>query len=197
MTHIQNIAHILQHGITHRSSINANVSYISIGDSSLIGVRNKIIEPINQRLLGDYIPFYFNVRMPMLLVVQTGYNGVAITPPEDIVYCVCNTGDIVNLGLNFIFTDGHAVDSLSDFYNASSISEINTILDINSINTAQWGTQYGLDIKRKKEAEFLVLNDIPATCIKGYIVYNQVAEQQLLALSIAQNKIVIKPNFYY
>ena len=31
MTHIENILHILQHGITHVSSLNANATYVSIG----------------------------------------------------------------------------------------------------------------------------------------------------------------------
>ena len=87
MTHVDNIPHIIQHGITHSSSVNANPNFISIGDSSLISSRNNILLN-NGRLLGEYIPFYFGVRTPMLYVVQNGYNMVAPTPAENIVYCV-------------------------------------------------------------------------------------------------------------
>ncbi len=41
MTHIDNIPFILDNGITHRNSVNANPDYISIGDVSLIGTRNN------------------------------------------------------------------------------------------------------------------------------------------------------------
>lgn len=96
MTHVDNIPHILQHGITHRNSQNTNPNYISIGDSSLIDNRRStninvtngsenIIESIT---IGDFIPFYFGIRTPMLYIIQNGYKGVIKQKPEDIIYCV-------------------------------------------------------------------------------------------------------------
>ena len=41
MTHIENIPHILKHGVVHKNSPNANPEYISIGDASLIDTREK------------------------------------------------------------------------------------------------------------------------------------------------------------
>ena len=41
MIHIQNIPHILQHGITHSYSPNANPDFVPIGDGSLIAHRNN------------------------------------------------------------------------------------------------------------------------------------------------------------
>lgn len=76
MTHIDNIDHILQYGITHKNSPNHNPDYIAIGDISLIETRNtrQIIVDNGDFLdfeatkisLGDLIPFYFGVKMPML-----------------------------------------------------------------------------------------------------------------------------------
>ena len=40
MTHIENIPHILQNGITHKDSPNANLNYKNIGDLSLIATRS-------------------------------------------------------------------------------------------------------------------------------------------------------------
>lgn len=56
MTHIGNIPHILNHGITHTSSANANPAFIPIGDGSLIATRNDFLLK-NGRRLGEYIPF--------------------------------------------------------------------------------------------------------------------------------------------
>ena len=39
MTHIKNIKHILEYGITHKKSRNFNPDYISIGDKSMIDTR--------------------------------------------------------------------------------------------------------------------------------------------------------------
>lgn len=71
MTHIENIPHILQNGITHSTSANANPNFVAIGDGSLITTRNNFLLN-NGRRLGEYIPFYLGVRTPMLYVVQNG-----------------------------------------------------------------------------------------------------------------------------
>ena len=78
MTHIENIQHILAFGITHSGSPNANPNYLPIGDKGLISTRNAFVLE-NGKCLGDYTPFYFGVRMPMLYVVQKGFNGVETT----------------------------------------------------------------------------------------------------------------------
>jgi len=81
MTHIENIPHILKHGITHRLSINFNKNYIPIGDVSIISTRNNY--KLNSgKTIGDYIPFYFSTRTPMLYVIQRGFNGVKVTLPK-------------------------------------------------------------------------------------------------------------------
>ena len=47
-------------------------------------------------ILGNFIPFYFGVRMPMLYVMQFGGNFVEkATPPEDIVYLACSVTNII------------------------------------------------------------------------------------------------------
>lgn len=104
MTHIGNIPHILKHGITHSTSANANPDYIPIGDASLIASRNNFLLN-NGRKLGEYIPFYFATKVPMLYVVQNGFNMVAPTPAEQIVYCVSSVQKITDMNLEFVFTD--------------------------------------------------------------------------------------------
>ena len=89
MTHIENIPHILQYGIVHNSSPNRNPDFVSIGDKSLIDFRStKSVNACGKNIvLGDFIPFYFGVRMPMLLVIQTGWNFVEkARKAEEIVY---------------------------------------------------------------------------------------------------------------
>lgn len=41
---------------------------------------------------------------------------VSPTPAHEIVYCITSIQNVINLGLEFIFTDGHAVDSFSSQY---------------------------------------------------------------------------------
>ncbi len=164
MTHIENIPHILQYGITHSSSPNSNPNFIPIGDGSLIITRSNFLLN-NGRCLGEYTPFYFGVRTPMLYVMQKGFNMVVPTLAKNIVYCVSSVQKIVDNNLDFIFTDGHAIDRFSSQYNNSDINNIDTIVDWNAVKAKYWHDENDLDLKRRKEAEFLVLGDIPTNSI--------------------------------
>ncbi len=197
MTHIENVPHILQYGLTHVSSVNANKSYKAIGDDSIISTRNNIEIP-NGKKLGNYIPFYFGSRMPMLYVIQKGYNGVPVTPAQDIVYCISSVQKIVDHKLPFVFANGHAVAvGLTDFYEEKDLVNIDEILDKKAIDAKYWRNIEDTDLKRRKEAEFLVETDIPTTAIIGWVVYNEEAKKRLLELGIPQEMIYIKPDAYF
>lgn len=196
MTHIENIPHILKNGITHSTSVNANPAFVSIGDSSLIATRNAFLLN-NGRSIGEYIPFYFGVRTPMLYVVQKGFNMVAPTPAEKIVYCVSSVGKIIDLQLDFVFTDGHAVDGFSSQHTAADIQNIDTLLDKNAINSKYWRDENDLDRKRRKEAEFLVLGDVAHDAILGFFTYNESAKRKVIEFGADVAKVLIKPESYF
>ena len=196
MTHIGNILHILQNGITHATSPNANPNFIPIGDGSLIATRNNIMLS-NGKRLGQYIPFYFGARTPMLYVVQNGFNMVAPTLAENIVYCVTSVQKIIDLQLDFVFTDGHAVDRFSTLFAAEEIQNIDLILDKDAINAKYWKDDNDLDRKRRKEAEFLISDDIVNDAILGYIVYNQNAKDKVITYGVSESNVHIKSDFYF
>lgn len=207
MTHIENIPHILQHGITHRNSSNANPDYVTIGDTSLIstratkqvlitnGNRSQLIRSI---ILGNFIPFYFGVRMPMLYVIQHGGNCVEkSTLPKSIVYSVCKVTDIMQSGITYYFSDGHATDFLSLFYDNSKINELPNIVDWSAVKSKYWSREENLLIKCKKQAEFLIADDIPSHYLCGFVCYNEESKQRLMDMGIESNKIKIRPDAYY
>jgi hypothetical protein len=200
MTHIKNIPHILQHGITHQSSVNSNKNYVSIGYSILISKRDFFILP-NGKTLGGYIPFYFGARMPMLYVIRLGTNSIKYdinpVPSEDIVYCITSVEEIRSHNLPFVFSNGHAVSELTEFFDEKQVYNILNLIDLSAINAVYWVDDGDLDLKRRKEAEFLVDSDIPVTAILGFAVYSQKAKEELLKYGIADHKIVIKPKYYF
>lgn len=208
MTHIENVPHILEHGITHKTSPNANPEFRTIGDVSLISTRSTRAVAIDNGdflnfgaptiVLGDFIPFYFGVKMPMLYVIQNGGNFVQqATPPKDIVYLVCSINKIIKSGLTCYFSDGHATDHLTTFYDDSKIKDLPNIIDWTAITTDYWGGQENLNIKRKKQAEFLVSDDIPVDDIIGFGCYNESAKKKLLEMGIADEKVKVISGAYF
>lgn len=192
MTHIGNIPHILQNGITHSTSANANPNFVAIGDSSLISKRNGFLLD-NGRLLGDYIPFYFGYRTPMLFKMQKEY-GIL---PENIVYCVSSVQKMVDLKLDFVFTDGHAIEKFSFQYSLSDIENIERLLDWKAIKAKYWKDENDLDLKRKKQAEFLVLGDIAPDGVLDYLTYNENAKKRIIDFGVDASKVVVKPDCFF
>ncbi|MBR4836911.1 MAG: DUF4433 domain-containing protein [Bacteroidales bacterium] len=201
MTHIENIPHILQYGIVHYSSPNRNQNFISIGDKSLIDFRStKSVYVGNKTIvLGDFIPFYFGVRMPMLYVIQHGGNFVEkARKAEEIVYVAVSLNEVVENNFLFYFSDGHATDSLTTFYDKRSISNLPSIIDWKAVTAQYWaGDGIETDLKRRKQAEFLVKEDIPASFIIGFACYNVTSKSKLVSFGIDDSKIKVFPNAYY
>lgn len=208
MTHVDNIPHILHHGITHRNSQKANPNYIPIGDSSLIGNRNTKEVLVTNGLegygsfetitIGNFIPFYFGLRTPMLYVIQKGGNFVPkVTPPEEIIYCVSSLQKIIDEGMVFFFTDGHATNNLTTFYNREKIYEVDTLVDLKAANLKYWKSDLDLDLKRRKESELLVANDVPNSCIIGYICYNETVRTKLLNMGLLESQVVVRTHYFF
>lgn len=208
MSHILNIPYILQYGVTHKNSPNANPDFINIGDMSLIDTRStKRVSVDNGNflnfdapsiILGNFIPFYFGVKMPMLYVTQNGGNFVEkATPAEEIVYIACPINMIIKSENVFYFSDGHATDNLTTFYDRSKIYELPTLIEWTAIKAAFWGGQENLNIKRKKQAELLVENDLPPDFLMGFGCFNDTAKQRLIRMGVEEGKIKVIPNAYY
>ncbi|MBA3704457.1 MAG: DUF4433 domain-containing protein [Bacteroidetes bacterium] len=182
ITHYQNIPHILRNGIVTSGSNNANPSFVNIGDNSLIQIRkDKTVIITPGGYLSEYIPFYFGAHSPMLLQIITGNQGVTKRPQGDIVYLISSLSKIEEIGCSYIFSDGHAWDGMSTLYN--NPSDLNKV-DWNIVKDKNWkNDDDNFDRKRRKQAELLVHNHVPITCIEYIVVYDDIK------LKFVQNEI--------
>lgn len=207
MLHIDNIPHIMKNGITHKHSSNFDPNFVDIGDLSLIDTRStrqvnvdngETFSTVETLTLGNFTPFYFGVKMPMLYVIQNGGNFVErANRPEDIIYLVCSVQSIINSSLVYYFSDGHATDFLTTFYNKQKILDLPQIVDWKAVKTPYWAGQENLDLKRKKQAEFLVSGDIPINFIVGFGCFNDESMKKLLGFGVAEELVKVIQNAYY
>lgn len=173
MVHYSNVEYILRNGLCCKTHENADPDYINIGDTNLIQQRNEYIVGINPPggNLGDFVPFYFGGHTPMLLNITTGYRGVTQRPQQDIVFICCIIENIVQECKEWCFTDGHAKNHITEFYN--DLQHLNK-LDWAAIQNQWWSpTLDDRDKSRKKQAEFLVKGYVPTQCIHCIIVKNE------------------------
>lgn len=196
ITHIDNIPYILEKGLLRANSSDRSDDFVNIGDPQVIKLRSDMI--IRGIRLADYIPFYLGPRSPMLYVIQHGYNGVRRQEPQDIVYCVLRLDDVIKGDLECAFTDGHALSALTNYYGKEQLVNIDKIVNYDDVYASQWNNNDSdIDLKRRKEAELLIKEDISPEYIRGYIVYNDKAKEMLKSFGIAENMIVVAPNYYF
>lgn len=195
ITHIDNIPHVVRCGLVRADSPLRDENYVSIGDRQVIDLRGGRI--VNGYRLNEYVPFYLGPRSPMLYVIQHGYNGVKRVDPEKIVYCVVRLDDLIKDDINCIFTDGHALSALTSYYTKDKLPQIDQIIKFDDVYSSQWNIEEDIDLKRRKEAELLVNCDLPAQYIRGYVVYNEEAKNQLIGYGIVAELIVVARNYYF
>ena len=175
--------------------IDGDPNYVSIGDRQVIGIR--VSREVKGYHLNEYVPFYLGPRSPMLYVIQHGYNGVTRVEAENIVYCVIRLDDLIHNNIECIFTDGHALSAFTSFYQKNMLPNIDEIVKYDDVFSSQWNIEEDLDLKRRKEAELLVRQDLPAQYVRGYVVYNERAKQRLIESGVAPEKIVAVPGYFF
>ncbi len=201
IVHRENVAYILEKGMFHINHPFFDPNNIFIGDTNLTEQRHEFPVPLaGYGNLGDYVPFYFGYRSPMLFNISTGYRSVTKRPQSDIIYIVCKLKCIDEKGLTYIFTDGHAKNYFTTFYTEASDL---TNLDWENIDAMQWNnTPVDPDRMRRKQAECLVKSQVPPQCIAALVVYDEVTKEEMEALVKSLNleiSVHVNPHgkFYY
>ena len=178
LIHFDNLEETLRNGMYSRNSGHIVQNFVNIGDTTLIKQRETFTVRVNppNGNLGDYIPFYFAGHSPMLLNIKTGARGIQKQEQKDLIYVVCKIQGIIDNCPEWCFTDGHAKNHLTKFYN--NLDHLDT-LDWDTIRSQYWhDTEDDYDRMRRKQAEFLVKTYVPAVCICGLIVTTPEQEQK-------------------
>src|SRR5437762_7514303 len=78
-------------------------------------------------VLSDYVPFYFTNRSPMLYSIHTGHVAQYAGRQNDVVYLVSSAEQVAEAKLVWCFTNGHAVEGLTEFFD-----------DLRDLNKVDW-----------------------------------------------------------
>ena len=200
MTHIENLRIILREGI-YAPNKKLYPEYINIGDESLIEQRGVLNVPVPPGgVLADYVPFYFGGHSPMLLKIKTGHGCVKKRAQQEIIFLCTHIDRVVQVCPEYCFTDGHAKDRLTIFYN--------NLADLDKVDWAAVGEQYWTstenkpDRMRKKQAEFLVKSYVPINSLSGIIVLDEETKRVVEEMSKTAGvslpiHIDVKRKYYY
>lgn len=195
IVHINNLLFILQNGLHCRNCSPQDPNFYGIGNDDIIGKRDAKVVPLAPGgALSDYVPFYFSPRSPMLFSIKK--NRVA--EQNDIVYLVSEYDVISNAGLDFVYTDGQAMMSFSQYFNRKKdLVE----LDWDLFKSKFWNdTDDDNDRMRRRNSEFLVHQVVPMTCIISIVVKTELRKEQVesfLKQISLKLRVVVNQDWYY
>ena len=150
-------------------------------------------------MVGDYVPFYFCPRSPMLYKISRGGEGLTYQDGQrDIVHLVTTVGKVVDAAGDgrWAFSDSNAGAAYARFADDLSLLEDEQFVDWDAVNAERW---QGATMTRKM-AEFLVLDQLPWSAIIGIGVQNRQVRQRtktLLAAAGAGTPVAVRPRWYY
>ncbi|RAL25700.1 DUF4433 domain-containing protein [Thermoflavimicrobium daqui] len=200
MTHISNLPLILEkRGLLCKNMVvNKRIEYVNISNTSVQNKRyakNVPIEPYG--ILHDYVPFYFCTLNPMLYAIYSGKVDTYTEGQENVIFLVSTIPQVTQAKLNFVFTDGHAIMALTQFFK--------DIADLDKLNWEVIKAKYWpefTDGSRLRQAEFLVHKFFPWEHILGIGVLNNQSRNKVIEILRKGEKgkirpVVIKPDWYF
>lgn len=196
ITDIDNLPSILgAGGLLSDSHVNgANTEVIGYSNIKARRMQDIRVPCCGNRFVGEFVPFYFCPRSPMLYSVNRGNTGRQLGCQRTIVHLVTSMAHAVGLNKGWAFSNGNAGAYHADFF--GDLSELDQ-LDWEIINSTDWGG----DLRRhKKAAEFLVADSFDWSAIRAIGCYNSAALQRVEALLGNQQdaaKVVVRSDWYY
>jgi hypothetical protein len=172
VTHRDNLAHILQHGLVNKKHENADPNFVAIGNPEIIDVRSTTAVNLEgYGFIGEYVPFYFTPRSIMLYNILTGYFAPKVPrrSEEEIIVLRCLIEVLVQQG-RWFFTDGQANDEETSHF--ANVKDLNKI-DWNCIQSSNFTKSDGdYDRQRRYQAEFLLYDSVSISCVESISVYS-------------------------
>ena len=197
ISHIRNLGQILAEEGLHCDRSAQKLKAINIGHIHIKERRLRRVVPVGPKgTVGDYVPFYFAPRSPMLYAIsRSAVEGY--TEGQSPVLYLCSTAEsVVRGGLRWVFTEGHADMDYTDFFD--DLRDLDKI-DWKLMEARYWhDTDEDPDRKRRRQAEFLVHRFFPWKLVSYIGVYDQAAAETVRkVLGKANLEIGIERGWYY
>ena len=171
-----------------------------VADSTIKGRRMTKGVPCGPGgMVGDYVPFYFAPRSPMLFRIQQGGVEGVSSDPARLVYLVSSTEVMLNAGLRCVFTDGNAASAITDFYDDQQL--LDQVVDWPLMRATYWyNTPEDGDRRRRRQAEFLVHGAVPLDLINELGLYDPGVGASVQEIAVASGRNVtirVRSGWYF
>lgn len=204
-THIDNLASISAEGrLACDVSARAGLMRTEVGDPAIKDSRRRRRIPIGPRgYVGDYVPFYFAPRSPMMYRIAYDHRdsiaGRYADGDRPLVYLAATVGAVVDTGAAWVATDGNAANATSAF--TTALDDLDSMVDWPLMQAERWNsTVDDPDRQRRRMAEFLVHEEVPLAVFHQVAAYSSAyaakAQATLGDHQLAES-VAVRPTWYY
>ncbi len=196
ITHIGNLSSILAcKGLwCDAERRNQGFTHVSIAHEHIKERRMRRTVPVPPGgMLGEYVPFYFAARSPMLYTIHRNNVEGYTDGQSRIVHLVTSVEAVVALGHGHCFTDRHAELFYANYF--TSLSDLGEKVDWRAMGLTYWS-----EVKEERQAEFLVRTSVPWSCIEEVGVIDaatRVEVEAVLRGTGARTPVTVRRNWYY
>jgi hypothetical protein len=201
ITPIDNLESIISEGglLAYNVMVETQTNYTNIAYENIQYRRATTYVPCGEGgVLHDYVPFYFAPRSPMLYTISRGNVDNYTQGQAAVIHLVSSIENIEAEDLSFVFTDGHAVMTFTEFFD-----DLNYLgaIDWDVMDSRYWfDTNEDNDRTRRRQAEFLVRNFLPWELITeiGVIDYTIKAKTENILQNFTHKpSVIVQNNWYY
>jgi hypothetical protein len=198
ITHVDNLPGIIAEGGLSCDRMAQTKKAVNIGHKHIKERRLKRCVPVGpQGTVGDYVPFYFAPRSPMLYAISRGQVAGYTAGQRPVVYLCSSTGAVAQAGLEWVFTEGHADMDFTDFFD--DFEHLDKI-DWDLMQAKYWNaTDDDPDRSRRRQAEFLVHHFFPWKLVTKIAVFDNIHQNAVLKMLEGKPliEVEIRQGWYY
>lgn len=173
-TDFSNILEIVANGGLHCDSYmheTPSLGFTECGEADIKAARRTKPVPVSPYgYVGDYVPFYYAPRSPMMSSISYG-KVPGYTNSKNLVYLVSDIESVYHSRLKWVCTDGNARSGLTQFFNSWQDLDENTDWEVMAARIWR-NTETDGDRRRRRMAEFLVREFFPLRLMSDIFVHN-------------------------
>jgi hypothetical protein len=204
-THIDNLPAIIDHdSLICDAETRKELCLVEVGDPAIKESRRRRVIPVGPGgQVGDYVPFYFAPRSPMMYRIACDHRDrIAERYPHGdrpLVYLAARVGAVLDAGLAWVATDGNAATATTEF--SSDLHRLDSMVDWPLMMAERWNnTPDDPDRQRRRMAEFLVHGRVPLSVIHQLGTYSDqynARVQATVAGHRLDGRVVVRREWYY
>lgn len=198
-THISHLPTVASKGLLCDTAA-SGVMTAEVGNRGIKEMRRRRpVEAGAGGVVGDYVPFYFAPRSPMLSAIYHGRVPGYTEGQDPIVYLVTSVERLVELGLAPVFTDRNAALAVAEM--TTDVRALDDLVDWELMEATWWNnTPEDPERRERRMAECLVHQRVPWEAFVGVVTRNEARAteaQALLATVGGSTTVKSRPEWYF